>query len=60
MAICNMNILRKSFVEAILEDEGIKALDVHFDELKHIIIAVFIFGGDYNPTDRDNKIIESK
>ena len=60
MAICNMNSLRKSFVEAILEDVGIKALEVHFDELKHIIFSVFIFGGDYQPTDRDNQIIESK
>ena len=55
-----MNILRRSFIEAILEDAGVKELNVGYEELKHIVFLVFIFGGDYQPTDRDNKIIESK
>jgi len=60
LAICNMNILRRSFIEAILEDAGLKELNVGYEELKHIVFLVFIFGGDYQPTDRDNKIIDSK
>ena len=60
MVICNMNTLRRSFMDAILSDEGIKQLGVSYSELKNIIFSVFILGGDYQPTERDNKIIDSK
>ncbi len=59
MTVCNMNILRRSFIGAILEDEGISKLGVEFGELKKLIYSVFIFGGDYTPSDRDNEIIQS-
>ena len=59
MTVCNMNILRRSFIEAILKDEAISKLGVEFGELKKLIYSVFIFGGDYTPSDRDNKVIES-
>ena len=60
MVVCNMNTLRRSFIEAILSDEAIKGLGVTFNELKNIIFSVFILGGDYLPTDRDNQIIDSE
>lgn len=60
MVVCNMNTLRRSFIEAILSDEGIQALGVSYNELKNIIFSVFILGGDYIPTKRDTEIIDSK
>jgi hypothetical protein len=36
-----------------------KRLKVSYTELKNIIFSVFILGGDYQPTDRDNEIIDS-
>jgi hypothetical protein len=59
MTVCNMNILRRSFIEAILDDEGVSKLGIEYGELKKLIYAVFIFGGDYTPSERDNEIIES-
>ena len=60
MVICNMNTLRRSFIEAILKDDGIKKLGVTYSELKNIIFSVFIQGGDYEPTQRDTDIIDSE
>ena len=60
MVICNMNTLRRSFIGAILEDKGIQQLGVTYTELKNIIFSVFILGGDYQPTERDTNIINSK
>ena len=60
MVICNMNTLRRSFIEAIMNDDGIKKLEVSYSELKNIIFSVFILGGDYEPTERDTEIIDSK
>ncbi len=59
MTVCNMNILRRSFIGAILKDEDVSKLGVEFGELKKLIYSVFIFGGDYTPSDRDNEIIQS-
>ncbi len=44
----------------MLNDEAIQNLNVSFTELKNIIFSVFILGGDYQPTDRDNEIIDSE
>ncbi len=55
-----MNTLRRSFIDAMLNDEAIQNLNVSFTELKNIIFSVFILGGDYQPTDRDNEIIDSE
>jgi len=54
-----MNILRRSFIGAILKDKDVSKLGVEFGELKKLIYSVFIFGGDYTPSDRDNEIIQS-
>jgi len=60
MVVCNMNTLRRSFIEAILNDKAIQDLGVTFNELKNLIFSVFILGGDYQPTDRDNEVIDSE
>ena len=58
MAICNMNILRRSFVEAILHDDDVMQHNVTFEELKSLISSAFIFGEDYHPSERDTAIID--
>jgi hypothetical protein len=58
LAVCNMNLLRASFVEAMLSDEAVGSLGVEFRDLKNLIFSVFIYGGHYQPTDRDAEIIE--
>ena len=60
MVVCNMNTLRRSFIEAILSDDSMKSLGTSFNELKNIIFSVFILGGDYTPSKRDLEIIDSK
>jgi predicted DNA-binding ArsR family transcriptional regulator len=37
-----------------------KNLGVSYTDLKNIIFSVFIQGGDYEPTERDTEIIDSK
>ena len=58
LTVCNMNLLRRSFVEAVLQDEEVKKLGVEYQELKKIIFSVFIFGGDYQASERDTEIID--
>ena len=58
--VCNMNTLRASFIHSLVEDETLRAIDTSFEELHKIIHLIFIAGEDYQLTEREKEIIESK
>ena len=60
MTVCNMNTLRRSFIYSLIQDESLKAIDVTFSELQKIVHLIFIAGEDYQLSDREKDIVESK
>ena len=55
-----MNTLRRSFISSLIQDESLKAIDVTFSELQKIVHLIFIAGEDYQLSDREKDIVESK
>ena len=60
MTICNMNTLRRSFIYSLIGDETLQAINVTFNELQKIVHLIFIAGEDYQLSDREIDIVESK
>jgi hypothetical protein len=55
-----MNTLRRSFIQSLVKDDSLKAINVTFKELKRIVQLVFIEGEDLQLTPRENEVIESR
>ncbi len=51
---------RRSFILSLIDDPDLKSLNVSFSELKKIVHLLFIEGEDYEPTERERNIVESK
>jgi hypothetical protein len=58
--VCNMNTLRKSFIQSLIEDPALAAINVTFVELHKIVHLIFIAGEDYQLSEREKLIVESK
>jgi len=53
-----MNTLRKSFVNAIIQDDNLVALNASFSEVKLIIYNMYIAGEDYELNAREKDILD--
>ena len=60
VVVCNMNTLRRSFIQSLVKDEKLKSVNVTYSELKKIVQLVFIEGEDLQLTPRENEVIDSK
>ena len=60
VVICNMNTLRRSFIQSLVQDEKLKSFNVTFGELKKIVHLLFIEGEELQLTVRETEVIESK
>ena len=60
VVVCNMNTLRSSFVYSLLQDVKFKQKNITYYELKKIIHLMFIDGDDYQLSDREKIIVDSK
>jgi|688.fasta_scaffold1454935_1 hypothetical protein len=60
VVVCNMNTLRSSFINSLLDDQKLKDLNVTYYELKKIVHLEFIDGDDYKMSNRELQIVESE
>jgi len=55
-----MNSLRLSYIDSIIKDPDLAAMNVSQQELFKIVKKVFILGEDYEMNVREQDIVESK